>query len=67
MVDANDYAFINGGPGSWKSTLAIEMVTSILRTKGKVAWLAPSNALVDDAVKRMKRRTPEAVVYRALP
>ncbi|KAH7162196.1 P-loop containing nucleoside triphosphate hydrolase protein [Dactylonectria estremocensis] len=66
LQDVGGYAFINGGPGCGKSTLAAGVARSVITGGKKILWLAPSNALVRDAVGRLQRQCPNATVRRML-
>ncbi|KAL6411469.1 MFS monocarboxylate transporter [Ilyonectria robusta] len=60
------YIFVDGVPGAGKSTLGVTVCKAIMES-GKIAWIAPSNASVQDACERLAKATPEKTVRRMLP
>lgn len=67
LQDSNGYTFVDGGPGSGKSTFGVTICKAIMDGKKKIAWIAPSNALVRDACERLKKNNPDKTVRRMLP
>ncbi|KAI5467348.1 hypothetical protein BGZ63DRAFT_419061 [Mariannaea sp. PMI_226] len=67
MQDVNGYAFLNGGPGSGKSKLGGDICRAVMARDDKVVWIAPSNALVQDACERLAMANPGKIVKRMLP
>ncbi|KAH6977327.1 hypothetical protein BKA56DRAFT_674146 [Ilyonectria sp. MPI-CAGE-AT-0026] len=66
LRDMGGYIFINGVPGAGKSTLGVAICKAIMES-GKIAWIAPSNALVQDACERLAKAAPGKTVRRMLP
>ncbi|KAL6413748.1 hypothetical protein AUP68_03275 [Ilyonectria robusta] len=59
--------FIDGGPGSGKSTLCTAICREILKKGGRIAWITPSNALVQDAYNRLSKAIPDKTIRRVMP
>ncbi|KAF7547405.1 hypothetical protein G7Z17_g7737 [Cylindrodendrum hubeiense] len=69
LRDVAGYAFVNGGPGSGKSSFGAKICDLILASspKRRIAWISPSDDLVDNACNRLTAANPNATVRRILP
>ncbi|RYP62496.1 hypothetical protein DL769_007275 [Monosporascus sp. CRB-8-3] len=70
LTDLNDiggYVFLTGGPGSGKSTFAIQICRALMSRGRQVVCLAPSNALVNDPIQKLSSIAPSKKIRCMLP
>ncbi|KAF7561581.1 hypothetical protein G7046_g2535 [Stylonectria norvegica] len=67
LHDVAGHAFGHRGPGSSKSTLGTTICQSIMKTEHRIAWITPSNGIVQDAYDRLVEANPAKRTGRMLP
>jgi hypothetical protein len=65
LSNSNGIEFLQGVPGSGKSTTAQKLSHCLAKSERRVAYLLPANTRVDDAHKRLSALMPDMVVKRA--
>ena len=58
-LGTNDFAFLEGPPGSGKTTTIIEIIFQLINQNNKVLLAASTHVAIDNVLKRIKREFPE--------